>query len=312
MTEKMRNLRDGYSSALIELGHQNEDIVVVDADLALSTKTKRFGTIFSNRFFDFGVAEANMMGAAAGFATCGKIVFASTFAVFATGRCYDQIRQSIAYPNLNVKIVATHAGISVGGDGASHQMLEDIALMRVLPNMVVVTPTDATEIEDIIPQVAKHQGPCYVRMGRADSPVLFGKHEDFTLGKAKILEDGNDVTLIGTGTMVSETLKARKLLKKDKINAQVILIHTLKPIDQDTIKKAARKTGCIVTAEEHSIIGGLGSAVSEALDMHPVPLKRIGVPDVFGESGEAKDLVKKYGLTAENIGEAARELVRLK
>ena len=312
MTEKMRNLRDGYSSALIELGHQNEEVVVVDADLALSTKTKRFGTVFPNRFFDFGVAEANMMGAAAGFATCGKIVFASTFAVFATGRCYDQIRQSIAYPNLNVKIVATHAGISVGGDGASHQMLEDIALMRVLPNMVVVTPTDATEIEDIIPQIAKHQGPCYVRMGRADSPVIFEKHGDFTLGKAKILEDGNDVTLIGTGTMVSETLKARKLLKKDKIDARVIIIHTLKPIDQDTLKKAARETGCIVTAEEHSIIGGLGSAVSEALDMYPVPLKRIGVPDVFGESGEAQDLVKKYGLTAENIGEAARELVRMK
>ena len=312
MTEKMRNLRDGYSSSLIELGHQNEEVVVVDADLALSTKTKRFGTVFPNRFFDFGVAEANMMGAAAGFATCGKIVFASTFAVFATGRCYDQIRQSIAYPNLNVKIVATHAGISVGGDGASHQMLEDIALMRVLPNMVVVTPTDATEIEDIIPQIAKHQGPCYVRMGRADSPVIFEKHGDFTLGKAKIVEEGNDVTLIGTGTMVSETIKARKLLKKDKIDARVIIIHTLKPIDQGTLKKAARETGCIVTAEEHSVIGGLGSAVSEALDMYPVPLKRIGVPDVFGESGEAQDLVKKYGLTAENICEAARELVRVK
>jgi len=308
----MRNLRDGYSSALIELGHQNEEVVVLDADLALSTKTKRFGTIFPNRFFDFGVAEANMMGAAAGFATCGKIVFASTFAVFATGRCYDQIRQSIAYPNLNVKIVATHAGISVGGDGASHQMLEDIALMRVLPNMLVVTPTDATEIEDIIPQIAKHQGPCYVRMGRADSPIIFEKHGDLTLGKAKILEDGDDVSLIGTGTMVSETLKARKLLKKHKIDARVILIHTIKPIDQDTLKKAARETGCIITAEEHSIIGGLGSAVSEALNMYPVPLKRIGVPDVFGESGEAEDLVKKYGLTAENISEAARKIVRHK
>jgi len=312
MTKKMRNLRDGYSSALIELGHQNEEVVVLDADLALSTKTKRFGTIFPNRFFDFGVAEANMMGAAAGFATCGKIVFASTFAVFATGRCYDQIRQSIAYPNLNVKIVATHAGISVGGDGASHQMLEDIALMRVLPNMLVVTPTDATEIEDIIPQVAKHQGPCYVRMGRADSPIIFEKHGDLTLGKAKILEDGDDVSLIGTGTMVSETLKARKFLKKHKIDARVILIHTIKPIDQDTLKKAARETGCMITAEEHSIIGGLGSAVSEALNMCPVPLKRIGVPDVFGESGEAEDLVKKYGLTAENISEAAQEIVRHK
>jgi len=308
----MRNLRDGYSSALIELGHENGEVVVLDADLALSTKTKRFGTIFPNRFFDFGVAEANMMGAAAGFATCGKIVFASTFAVFATGRCYDQIRQSIAYPNLNVKIVATHAGISVGGDGASHQMLEDIALMRVLPNMLVVTPTDATEIEDIIPQVAKHQGPCYVRMGRADSPIIFEKHGDLTLGKAKILEDGDDVSLIGTGTMVSETLKARKFLKKHKIDARVILIHTIKPIDQDTLKKAARETGCMITAEEHSIIGGLGSAVSEALNMCPVPLKRIGVPDVFGESGEAEDLVKKYGLTAENISEAAQEIVRHK
>ncbi len=301
MPKKMRNMRDGYSSALIELGHKNENIVVLDADLALSTKTKRFGTVFPERFFDFGIAEANMMGVAAGFATCGKIVFASTFAVFATGRCYDQIRQSIAYPKMNVKIVATHAGISVGGDGASHQMLEDIALMRALPNMVVITPTDATEVEDAIPKVAEHKGPCYVRMGRADSPVIFDKHEEFKIGEAKTLKDGSDITLIGTGTMVTETLEAHKILKKEGINARVLLIHTLKPLDRAIVIKAARETGYIITAEEHSIIGGLGDAVAEALGTTPAIMKRIGVPDIFGESGEAAELMTKYGLTAKNI-----------
>lgn len=306
--KKMRNMRDAYSSALIELGKEDENVVALDADLALSTKTKRFGTVFPNRFFDFGIAEANMMGVAAGLASCGKIVFASTFAVFATGRCYDQIRQSIAYPKMNVKIVATHAGISVGGDGASHQMLEDIALIRVLPNMTIIAPADATEMEATIHAIAKYKGPCYVRMGRADSPVLFEDRSDFKIGRARILRDGQDVTLIGTGTMVAESLEAHDLLKKDGIDARVILMHTIKPIDEKIVRKASRETGAIVTSEEHSVIGGLGDAVAGALGGGAM-MKKIGIQDVFGESGGARELMEKYGLTAINIARVAKELV---
>ncbi|RLF51708.1 MAG: transketolase family protein [Thermoplasmata archaeon] len=305
----MRNLRDAYSSALIELGYKNENIVVLDADLALSTKTKRFGTVFPDRFFDMGISEANMMGVAAGLATCNKIVFASTFAVFATGRCYDQIRQSIAYPCLNVKIVATHAGISVGGDGASHQMLEDIALMRVLPNMRVLAPADATEMEDVIPVIASLQGPFYVRIGRADAPIIFERHRKFRIGKAYVLRKGSDVTIIATGTMTAEALKAYDLLKKNGIEARIIHMPTIKPIDKNVVRKAAKETGAIITAEEHTIIGGLGDAVSMAMD-EPVPMIRIGVSDVFGESGGARELMEKYGLTAENIAKQAKKLVK--
>ncbi|KAA0003111.1 MAG: transketolase family protein [Thermoplasmata archaeon] len=305
----MRNLRDAYSSALIELGYKNENIVVLDADLALSTKTKRFGTVFPDRFFDMGISEANMMGVAAGLATCNKIVFASTFAVFATGRCYDQIRQSIAYPCLNVKIVATHAGISVGGDGASHQMLEDIALMRVLPNMRVLAPADATEMEDVIPVIASMQGPFYVRIGRADAPIIFERHRKFRIGKAYVLRKGSDVTIIATGTMTAEALKAYDLLKKNGIEARIIHMPTIKPIDKNAVRKAAKETGAIITAEEHTIIGGLGDAVSMAMD-EPVPMIRIGVSDVFGESGGARELMEKYGLTAENIAKQAKKLVK--
>jgi len=309
VTNKMRNLRDAYSSALIELGYKNENIVVLDADLALSTKTKRFGTVFPDRFFDMGISEANMMGVAAGLATCNKIVFASTFAVFATGRCYDQIRQSIAYPCLNVKIVATHAGISVGGDGASHQMLEDIALMRVLPNMRVLAPADATEMEDVIPVIASMQGPFYVRIGRADAPIIFERHRKFRIGKAYVLRKGSDVTIIATGTMTAEALKAYDLLKKNGIEARIIHMPTIKPIDKNVVRKAAKETGAIITAEEHTIIGGLGDAVSMAMD-EPVPMIRIGVSDVFGESGGARELMEKYGLTAENIAKQAKKLVK--
>ena len=309
VTNKMRNLRDAYSSALIELGYKNENIVVLDADLALSTKTKRFGTVFPDRFFDMGISEANMMGVAAGLATCNKIVFASTFAVFATGRCYDQIRQSIAYPCLNVKIVATHAGISVGGDGASHQMLEDIALMRALPNMRVLAPADATEMEDVIPVIASMQGPFYVRIGRADAPIIFERHRKFRIGKAYVLRKGSDVTIIATGTMTAEALKAYDLLKKNGIEARIIHMPTIKPIDKNAVRKAAKETGAIITAEEHTIIGGLGDAVSMAMD-EPVPMIRIGVSDVFGESGGARELMEKYGLTAENIAKQAKKLVK--
>jgi len=311
VTNKMRNLRDAYSSALIELGYKNENVVVLDADLALSTKTKRFGTVFPDRFFDMGISEANMMGVAAGLATCNKIVFASTFAVFATGRCYDQIRQSIAYPRLNVKIVATHAGISVGGDGASHQMLEDIALMRVLPNMRVIAPADATEMEDVIPTIASMDGPFYVRIGRADSPIIFERHRKFKVGKGYVLRKGNDVSIISTGTMTAEALKAYDLLLKEGIEARVIHMPTIKPIDARMVRRAAA-TGAIVTAEEHSIIGGLGDAVSMAISDDPVPMIRVGVNDVFGESGEARELMEKYGLTAENIAKQVKKLLKKK
>ena len=312
VTNKMRNLRDAYSSALIELGYKNEDVVVLDADLALSTKTKRFGTVFPERFFDVGISEANMMGIAAGLATCNKIVFASTFAVFATGRCYDQIRQSIAYPKLNVKIVATHAGISVGGDGASHQMLEDIALMRALPNMRVLAPADATEMEDVIPVIASIPGPFYVRIGRADAPIIFERHRKFRVGKAYVLRKGSDVAIISTGTMTAEALKAYDILKKDGIEARVIHMPTIKPIDRNAVRRAAKETGAIVTAEEHTIIGGLGDAVSMAMMDRPVPMVRVGVNDVFGESGGARELMEKYGLTAENIAKQAKKVIKLK
>jgi len=311
ITDKMRNLRDGYSSALIKLGYENENVVVLDADLALSTKTKRFGTIFPDRFFDCGISEAHMMGMAAGLATCGKIAFASSFAVFATGRCYDQIRQSIAYPQLNVKIVATHAGISVGGDGASHQMLEDMALMRALPNMRVIAPADAIEVEDVIPVIASEHGPFYVRMGRADAPVIFSRHNKFRIGKAKLLRKGSDITIISTGTMTAEALKAHDILEKDGINARIIHMPTVKPVDKKAVIRAAKETGGIVTCEEHSVIGGLGAAVSRAMSEEPVPMKRIGVNDVFGESGDAMELVKKYGLSAESIAQKAKELVKV-
>jgi len=312
ISDKMRNLRDGYSSALIELGHANENVVAVDADLALSTKTKRFGTVFPDRFFDFGIAEANMMGVAAGLATCGKIVFASTFAVFATGRCYDQIRQSIAYPELDVKIVATHAGISVGGDGASHQMLEDMALMRALPNMRVIAPADAIEVEGVIPAIAEQPGPFYVRMGRADAPVIFDKHRPFEVGKAVPLRTGDDVAVITTGTMTALALQAHDLLEQEGVDARVIHMPTVKPVDAGVVQRAAEETGCILTCEEHSVIGGLGDAVAAAMAERPVPMRRVAINDVFGESGEARALMEKYGLTAENIAGQAQDLVARK
>jgi transketolase len=308
MFKEMRNLRDAYSSALIELGNKNKDVVVLDADLALSTKTKRFGTVFPDRFFDVGIAEANMMGIAAGLATCGKIVFASTFAVFATGRCYDAIRQSIAYPCLNVKIVATHAGVSVGGDGASHQMLEDIALMRALPNMTVIAPADATEMEDVVPEIANYYGPCYVRIGRADAPVIFEKHGEFKIGKGYILEDGDDIAIIATGTMTAEAIKAGEILRKEGIDAMVVHMPTIKPIDKKVVEKAS-KTGRIITCEEHTVIGGLGDAVAMTIQRKPAQMHRIGINDVFGESGEANELLEKYGLTAENIAKVAKEMI---
>ena len=303
-------LRDAYSQALIELGRSHPHVVVLDADLALSTKTKRFGTTYPDRFFDMGIAELNLMGVAAGLAAAGKVVYASTFAAFAAGQPYNVIRQSIAYANLDVKIVATHAGISVGGDGATHQMLEDMSLMRGLPNMRVFVPADGPQTQDIIKLIADSPGPCYVRLPRGDTPLLPDVYPT-EIGKAITIRDGRDVTLIGTGTMVYETLRAADVLIAEGVDPRVLLIHTVKPIDVDAILKAARETKGIVTAEEHSVYGGVGSAVCEVVaENHPTAVRRIGVRDTFGESGEERDLMEKYGLTARHIAEAAREVLK--
>lgn len=306
--------RDAYGKALAKLGKINKDVVVLDADLSKSTKTAVFQKDFPDRFFNMGIAEQNMMGTAAGFATFGKIPFASTFAMFATGRAFEIVRNSICYPSLNVKICATHAGLTVGEDGASHQALEDLACMRVLPNMIVLNPADAVSTEKAIFAAAKHNGPVYVRLGRLAVPTLYKEDElDFEIGKGVLLKDGKDATIIGTGLMVVEAVTASEILEKEGIKVRVIDMHTIKPIDKEIIIRAAEETGAIVTAEEHNIIGGLGSAVAEVLSENkPTPLRRIGVRDTFGESGKPDELMKKYGLTAVHIAEAIRELVNIK
>lgn len=310
---KMLNARDAYGKTLLEIGKQNPKIVALDADLSDSTKTCLFGKEFPERFFDMGIAEQNMMGTAAGLATTGKIVFASTFAMFATGRVYDQIRQSIVYPRQNVKIVATHAGITVGGDGASHQITEDIGLMRVLPGMTIIVPADAIETEKVIRKIANHVGPAYIRIGRANVPVIYDDSHEFEIGKATVHKNGNDATIIAIGIMVSIALDAAEILEKEGIYARVINMSTVKPIDKEIIIKSAKETGAIVTAEEHSTINGLGSAVAEVLvENFAVPMKRVGIPDVFGESGDVWELMNKYGLTKENIVKAVHEVIKRK
>ena len=309
--------REAYGRTLVELGRENPDIVVLDADLSSSTYTKLFAKEFPERFFNFGIAEANMMGVAAGLASCGKIVFASTFAIFATQRAYNQFRQSIAYPGLNVKVAASHSGVSVGEDGTSHHCIEDIAAMRVLPGVSVVVPADAVEAREAVRALVEHVGPAYLRLGRPKIPVLYeedygfeGEKFRFRLGEAVVLRDGDDVALIATGLMVWEALQAAEELEKQGIRAQVIDVHTIKPIDRDAILRAARKTGAVVTAEEHNIIGGLGSAVAEVLaEGYPVPMERVGVRDVWTESGPWRELLKKYGLTSLDIVEAARRVI---
>lgn len=304
--------REGYAAALEELA-QSPDIIVMDADLGAATKSATFKKFAPERFIDSGIAEANMMGVAAGLATCGKTVLASSFAMFATGRAFEQIRNSIAYPCLNVKICATHAGISVGEDGASHQCNEDIALMRTLPNMVVINPADAVEAKAAILEAVRHEGPVYVRLGRLAIPQVFNENYRFKIGKGQVLTDGNDVSIIATGLMVDEALKAKDILAKQGISARVINMATIKPIDKALVIESAKKTGCIVTAEEHSIIGGLGSAVAEVLSEEcPTPMVRVGVNDTFGESGPAWELLKKYGLSAENIAKAAASAIAKK
>lgn len=305
--------RNYYGKALAKLAETNPDVVVLDADLAGSTKTSEFRKVAPERFVEVGIAEQDMIGVAAGLAASGKTVFASTFAVFASGRCWEQIRLAMAYPRLNVKVVSTHCGISVGPDGASHQALEDLAIMRAIPNMTVISPADAYEAYAATLAIADYNGPVYMRLGRADMPVIFDEDVKFEIGKARLIRSGSDVTLIGTGQMVSLCLDAAEALEKEGISADVIDMSTIKPLDIDAIYESVTKTGCVVTAEEHSVIGGLGSAVSEFLSENfPCPLTRIGTRDTFGESGEPDELFKKYGLTAEDIIEAAKRSITKK
>ena len=305
--------RNYYGKALAELAKTRKDVVVLDADLAGSTKTSDFEKAAPERFVEVGIAEQNMIGVAAGLAASGKTVFASTFAVFATGRCWEQIRLAVAYPKQNVKIVSTHCGISVGEDGASHQGLEDISIMRSIPNMVVISPADAYEAYAATMAIADYKGPCYMRLGRADFPTVTEEGAKFEIGKAKVLKEGKDVTLIGTGQMVSACLEAAKELESKGVSAEVINVSTIKPLDTECIRRSVSKTGCAVTAEEHSIIGGLGSAVAEFLSEEcPAPLSRVGTKDTFGESGKANLLMEKYGLIAANIVDAALLTVKKK
>ncbi|ACX51621.1 Transketolase central region [Ammonifex degensii KC4] len=312
MAEKIAT-RDAYGKALVELGEEWPEVVVLDADLAKSTKTILFKKRFPERFFDFGVAEQNMFGVAAGLAAAGKIPFCSTFAVFAAGRAFDQIRQSIAYPRLNVKIGASHAGITVGEDGASHQAIEDLALMRALPGMTVFVPADAVETYGAVRAALEIDGPVYIRLGRAPVPVIHGPDFVFRPGEAVCLREGKDATIIATGIMVAQALEAAQALAAEGIEVRVLDMHTLKPLDAAAVVRAALETGAVVTAEEHNIIGGLGSAVAEVLGEEcPVPLKRVGIRDVFGESGKPEELLKKYGLTPAHLVEAVKEVISRK
>jgi len=308
---KKEGQREAFAEALVEIGSRRKDVVVLTADLSSSVKTNRFAEKFPEHHFNVGISEQNMMSIAAGLAASGSTVFASTFAVFGTSRVYDQIRQSIAWPKLNVNIVATHAGITVGGDGASHQMLEDIALMCSLPNMTVIVPCDALETRKAVKSVVDYKGPTYIRLGRSEVPIITQENDTFSIGKATVMKDGKDITLIGTGIMVSRCLLAAEKLEKENIDASVINMSTIKPVDEKTIIKYAKETGAVVTAEEHNIIGGLGSTVSSVLSENvPVPMKRIGIPDVFGESGKSDELMEKYGLTPENIVKAVHDVMK--
>ena len=302
MKEENKATRQSYGEALVELGKENKDIVVLDADLAGATKTVLFAKEFPNRFFDMGIAEANMFSTAAGFATCGKTPYASTFAVFAAGRGYDQIRNSICYPNLNVKICATHSGLTVGEDGATHQMLEDISLMRTLPNMIVMSTSDDTQTKWAVEEISKINGPVYLRLARLATPIIYDDNQNFEIGKGIQIGDGVDATVFATGVTVAEAIKAQEILKKKKINIRVVDIHTIKPIDKDLIIKCAKETKKIISIEDHNIIGGLGSAISEVLtEEYPTKLVRLGVKDTFGKSGKAEELMKYYKITSKDI-----------
>ena len=300
--------RKSYGEALEQLGKENPNVVVLDADLAGATKTDMFAKQFPDRFFDMGIAEANMMATAAGFATCGKISYASTFAVFAAGRAYDQIRNSICYPKLNVKICATHCGVTVGEDGATHQMIEDLSLMRTLPNMTVMSTSDDTQTKWAIKEIAKIQGPVYLRLARMETPIIYDENTKFEIGKAIQIGEGTDGTVFATGITVSEAIKAQEILKQERINIRVVDMHTIKPIDKEIIIKSAKETKKLISIEDHNIIGGLGSAISEVLtEEYPTKLIRLGIKDVFGKSGKAEELIKYFGITADNIIEVMKK-----
>ena len=310
---KMVPTRDGFGHGLVELGKIDKDVVVLSADLTDSTRANWFKKEFPERFFGLGVAEQDMIGAAAGFALMGKIPFACTFGVFASGRAWDQIRVSVAYMNLNVKIVGTHGGISVGPDGATHQALEEISLMRILPNMTVIVPCDALEAKKATISAANHEGPVYIRLGRSGVPVITKEKDYFKIGKASLLKNGKDVTIFACGQMVYESLVACDSLAAEGIDARLINMHTPKPIDKDCIVKAAKETGAIVTAEEHTIAGGFGSAIAEVVaESCPVPIKFVGVRDKFGVSGEPEELFEHFGLKAKNIVQAAKDAIAMK
>lgn len=302
--------REGYGKAIVELGREHDDVVVLDADLAGATKSAMFQKAFPDRFIDCGIAEGNMMDVAAGLSTMGFVPFASTFAMFATGRAYDMIRNSIAYPKLNVKVFASHGGISVGEDGASHQMNEDFALMRAIPNMVVLCPADVTEAEKMTKAAYEYNGPVYMRTCRAATPVFHEEDYDFQIGKAEVLHEGNDAAIIATGIMVPEAVLAAEALEEKGVHVRVLNMGTIKPLDEEAVLAAARETGKILTVEEHSVIGGLGDAVCGLVsEKCPVPVKRLGINDVFGHSGPAMDLLHEYGLDADNIVKMTEELI---
>lgn len=302
MKNEKKATRESYGEALIELGKQNENVVVLDADLATATKTIEFAKTFPDRFFDIGIAEADMIGTAAGMSTCGKIPYISTFAVFAAGRGYDQIRSSICYPKLNVKICATHAGVTVGEDGATHQMIEDLSLMRVLPNMKVFCPSDDIQTKWLINEISKLKEPCYVRLCRLATPIIYDENQKFEIGKMIQIGDGNDATIFATGVTVSEAIKAQEILKEKGINIRVIDVHTIKPLDEDMIIQCAKETKRLISLEDHNIVGGLGTAISEVLtEKYPCMLERMGIKDKFGKSGKAEELLNYFKIDCEAI-----------
>ncbi len=310
MSDKMAT-RQAYGEALIELGKEREDIIVLDADLSKSTMTVGFSKEFSDRFFNMGIAEQNLMGTAAGLAASGKTVFASSFAMFAAGRAFEIVRNAVCYPSLNVKICATHAGVTVGEDGASHQAIEDIALMRALPNMIIINPSDPVSAKKAIFKAAEYKGPVYVRLGRVKVPFIYKDDLEFEIGKGICLKEGNQAAVIATGIMVHEAVKAAEILEAENIRIRVIDMHTIKPVDEKIIIKAAKETGAVITAEEHNIMGGLGSAVAEVVvKHHPVKMKMIGIQDTFGESGKPDELMKKYNITSEDIVKAVKEIIK--
>ena len=306
MLSKVAAMRDAYGDALLELGAENKDVVVIGADTTGSLKSGVFASKFPERFFNVGIAEQNLVSIAAGMALAGKIPYAGTYAIFVPGKSVDQIRNNIAYPNLNVKIVCSHGGISVGPDGASHQQVEDIAIMRAIPKMNVIVPADAVSTKAIAKAIAAIPGPFYVRLTRSSTPVIYDAGFRYEHGKANVLKEGGDVGIVACGIMVSEALKAAEALRTKGVAASVLDLHTIKPIDSDALVKLARSCGRVVTVEEHNVMGGMGSAVAEVLgERYPVPIRRVGVMDTFGESGEAADLLRKYGLTAANVEQAA-------